>query len=114
MTTLKCKDRIATEWASEKKRLHAMTDTEIREYPLSFSYVEANYFANDRGEHTHEGYHRYQMSYGGPQDEIRFYVVSDAEFSHKVTYAFLDWYDSAEIDITDEAITKRLRKIYNV
>ena len=54
MTTLKCKDRIATEWASEKKRLHAMTDTEIREYPLSFRYVEANYFANDRGEHTHE------------------------------------------------------------
>ena len=108
MTTLKCKDRIGTEWASEKKRLHAMTDTEIREYPLSFSYVEANYFANDRGEHTHEGYHRYQMSYGGPQDEIRFYD------NNKVMYAFLDWGDGAEIDITDEAITKRFRKIYNV
>ena len=108
MATLKCKDRIGTEWASEKKRLIAMTDTEIREYPLSFSYVEANYFANDRGEHTHEGYHRYQMSYGGPQDEIRFYD------NNKVMYAFLDWGDGAEIDITDEAITERFRKIYNV
>ena len=108
MATLKCKDRIATEWASEKKRLIAMTDKEIREYPLSFSYVEANYFANDRGEHTHEGYHRFQMSYGGPQDEIRFYD------NNKVMYAFLDWGDGAEIDITDEAITERFRKIYQV
>jgi len=48
------------------------------------------------------------MSWGGPQDEIRFYN------DNKVTYAFLDWYDSAEIDITKDAITKRLRKIYNV
>ena len=108
MTTLKCKDRIATEWAKEKERLNAKTDTEIREYPLSFDHVEANFFANDRGEHTHEGYSRYQMSYGGPQDEIRFYN------DNTVTYAFLDWGDGAEIDITDEAITKRFRKIYNV
>ena len=114
MTTLKCKDKIATEWAKEKERLNAMTDKEIREYPLCFDYVEANYFANDKGEHTHEGYHRYQMSYGGPQDELRFYVVSDAEFSHKVTYAFLEWGDGAEIDITNEAITERFRKIYQV
>ena len=108
MTTLKCKDRIATEWAKEKERLNAKTDTEIREYPLSFDHVEANFFANDRGEHTHEGYSRYQMSYGGPQDEIRFYN------DNTVTYAFLDWGDGAEIDITNEAITKRFRKIYNV
>ena len=113
MTTQKCKDRIGTEWASEKKRLNAMTDTEIREYPLSFSYVEANYFANDRGEHTHEGYHRYQMSYGGPQDEIRFYELKKG-YVYRVTYAFLDWYDGAEIDITKDAIAERLRKIYNV
>ena len=108
MTTQKCTDKIATEWAKEKERLNAMTDTEIRDYPLCFDYVEADFFANDRGEHTHEGYSRYQMSYGGPQDEIRFYN------DNTVTYAFLDWGDGAEIDITDEAITKRFRKIYNV
>ena len=108
MTTQKCTDKIATEWAKEKERLNAMTDTEIRDYPLCFDYVEADFFANDRGEHTHEGYSRYQMSYGGTQDEIRFYN------DNTVTYAFLDWGDGAEIDITDEAITKRFRKIYNV
>ena len=108
MTTEKCSDRIHTEWEAEKKKLIAMTDTEILEYPLCFDYVEADTFG------THDAYHRYQMSWGGPQDEIRFYVVSDVEFSYKVTYAFLDWYDSAEIDITDEAITERFRKIYQV
>ena len=108
MATVKCTDRIATEWAKEKERLNAMTDTEIRDYPLCFDHVEADFFANDRGEHTHEGYSRYQMSYGGPQDEIRFYN------DNTVTYAFLDWGDGAEIDITNEAITKRFKKIYQV
>ena len=108
MTTEKCSDRISTEWEAERKKLTAMTDREIKDYPLSFDYVEADTLG------THDAYHRYQMSWGGPQDEIRFYVVSDVEFSHKVTYAFLDWYDEAEIDITDEAITERFRKIYQV
>jgi len=102
MTTEKCSDRISTEWEAERKKLTAMTDREIKDYPLSFDYVEANTLG------THEAYHRYQMSWGGPQDEIRFYN------DNKVTYAFLDWYDGAEIDITNEAITERFRKIYQV
>ena len=108
MTTQKCSERISTEWGDRKESISALNDWEIREYPLCFDYVEANTFGE------HEAYHRYQMSWGGPQDEIRFYVVSDVEFSHKVTYAFLDWYDSAEIDITNEAITERFKKIYQV
>ena len=99
----KCKDLVAGEWKDRQKDLQ-QEDFE----GLCFDYVEANTLG------THDAYHRYQMSWGGPQDEIRFYVVSDVEFSYKVTYAFLDWYDSAEIDITDEAITERFRKIYQV
>tara|TARA_X000001382_G_scaffold62368_1_gene43023 strand:- start:721 stop:1029 length:309 start_codon:yes stop_codon:yes gene_type:complete len=102
MTTEKCTDRIATEWGDRKESISALTDREIKDYPISFDYVDPDTFGN------HEGYSRYQMSWGGPQDEIRFYN------DNKVTYAFLDWYDSAEIDITKDAITKRLRKIYNV
>ena len=102
MTTEKCSERISTEWGDKKERLNAMTDEEIREYPLCFDYVEADTLG------THEAYHRYQMSWGGPQDEIRFYN------DNKVTYAFLDWYDGAEIGITNEAITERFRKIYQV
>mgnify|MGYP000406650590 CR=1 FL=1 len=99
MTTIKCIDRIDTEWGDRKESLTALTDTEVIEYPLSFDYVEADTFGD------HDAYHRYQMSWGGPQDEIRFYE------DNKVTYAFLDWYDHAEIEITDEAITKRIRSI---
>ena len=99
MTTQKCTDRIATEWGDRKESISALNDLEIREYPLCFDYVEANTFGE------HEAYHRFQMSWGGPQDEIRFYE------DNKVTYAFLDWYDHAEIEITDEAITKRIRSI---
>ena len=102
MTTQKCEDRIATEWGDRKESISALNDWEIREYPLCFDYVEANTFGE------HEAYHRFQMSWGGPQDEIRFYN------DNKVTYAFLDWYDGAEIDITKDAISERLRKIYMV
>jgi len=99
MTTLKCSDRIATEWGDRKESLTALTDTEVLEYPIGFDHVEASTFGNN------DAYWRYQMSWGGPQDEIRFYE------DNKVTYAFLDWYDHAEIEITDEAITKRIRSI---
>ena len=106
MTTEKCSDRISTEWEAERKKLNAMTDREIKDYPLSFDYVEADTFG------THDAYHRYQMSWGGPQDEIRFYDPFNSTFNEgKVVYAFLDWYDGAEIDIKAEPITKRLRAI---
>ena len=53
------------------------------------------------------------MSWGGPSDEVRFYELKKG-YVYRVTYAFLDWYDGAEIDITKDAIAERLRKIYNV
>ena len=37
---------------------------------------------------------RYQLSWGGPQDEFRFWK------SGKISYHFLDWFDHAEKDIT--------------
>ena len=107
MTTQKCSERISTEWGDRKESISALNDWEVREYPLCFDYVEANTFGE------HEAYHRFQMSWGGPQDEIRFYELKK-DYVYRVTYAFLDWYDSAEIDITKDAIAERLRKIYIV
>ena len=107
MTTQKCSERISTEWGDRKESISALNDWEIREYPLCFDYVEANTFGE------HEAYHRFQMSWGGPQDEIRFYELKEG-YVYRVTYAFLDWYDGAEIDITKDAIAERLRKIYIV
>tara|TARA_R100000315_G_C5096759_1_gene55488 strand:- start:137 stop:529 length:393 start_codon:yes stop_codon:yes gene_type:complete len=37
---------------------------------------------------------RYQLSWGGPQDEFRFWK------SGKISYHFMDWFDHAEKDIT--------------
>jgi hypothetical protein len=68
----------------------------IWEYGLSFDYVQPGTF----GEEQDEGYFRYQLSWGGPSDEIRYYVdPSDAEadpyrvIPWKVQYVFLDWFD---------------------
>ena len=107
MTTQKCSERISTEWGDRKESISALNVWEVPEYPLCFDYVEANTFGE------HEAYHRFQMSCGGPQDEIRFYELKK-DYVYRVTYAFLDWYDSAEIDITKDAIAERLRKIYTV
>ena len=100
MSELKCENRIAEEWANRKESMRTTTDADLLNgYALCFDYVEANTFG------THDGYHRYQMSWGGPQDEVRFY--DDGQ----INYAFLDWYDHAEIPIEREAITKRLQQI---
>ena len=61
----------------------------VYEYGLGFDYVPAGTFTDQR-----EGYFRWQLSWGGPSDEFRFYV--DAEkHCHRIEYLFLDWYDGA-------------------
>lgn len=63
------------------------------EYGLSFDYVPAGTF-----EDQHNGYFRYQLSYGGPSDEFRFYT--DPEFNvQTVEYWFLDWFDGAKREL---------------
>lgn len=58
-------------------------------YGLSFDYVAPNTFQDQE-----QGYYRYQLSWGGPSDEFRFYVNPD--FScYKIVYWFLDWFDGA-------------------
>ena len=60
------------------------------DYGLDFSYVEPNTFGNQK-----TGYYRYQLSWGGPSDEIRFYQDG------KIEYSFMDWYDGAVKEITN-------------
>ena len=103
MTTQKCSERISTEWGDRKESISALNDWEIREYPLCFDYVEAKTFHDQP-----EGYHRYQISWGGPQDEIRFYDEGG------IYFAYLDWYDGAEIPINQEPITKWLIKMFDL
>lgn len=83
----------------------------IWEYGLSFDYVQPGTF----GEEQDEGYFRYQLSWGGPSDEIRYYADPDdcedgGEYVHpqRITYVFLDWFDGEERGLHGEDRTLAL------
>ena len=60
----------------------------IYEYGLSLDYVPA--------EGRERGYIRYQLSWGGPSDEFRFYL-DELRNPVKIEYWFLDWFDGAKV-----------------
>ena len=68
----------------ENEELGALCD-----YGLSFEKQ-----LNDETEELE--YYRYQLSWGGPSDEIRFYP------SGKIEYVFLDWFCGIGFDVTSE------------
>lgn len=76
------------------------------DYGLSFDYVPAFTFDDQR-----EAYFRYQLSWGGPSDEFRFFVGPDL-VCHRIEYWFLDWFDGAcrTLDAQDEQL---LLQIWN-
>jgi hypothetical protein len=61
----------------------------LADYGLSFDYVAPDTFNDQR-----EGYFRYQISWGGPSDEFRFFANPDGS-CHRVEYWFMDWFDGA-------------------
>jgi hypothetical protein len=65
-------------------------ETNIYEYGLSFDYVPSDTF------HDMEdgGFFRYQLSWGGPSDEFRFFADPEGE-CYRVEYWFMDWFDGA-------------------
>jgi len=67
----------------------------LRDCCLSFDYVAPGTFDDQR-----EGYFRYQISWGGPSDEFRFFVNLDLS-CHRVEYWYLDWLDGALVTPTE-------------
>lgn len=70
--------------------------TGIYDYGLSFDYVAPGTF-----EDQFNGYFRYQLSWGGPSDEFRFYADYGGH-PHCIEYWFLDWFDGAHITLNGE------------
>ena len=66
------------------------------DYGLCFDYVAKGTF-----EDQEEGYFRYQLSWGGPSDEFRFYTDTAGGVG-EITYTFLDWFDGHEEAILGE------------
>ena len=65
------------------------------EYGLCFDFVEAT--------DTNNGYYRYQISWGGPSDEIRFHPDGQIE------YVFLDWFVGVGFDVSNDDTFKQLK-----
>ena len=66
----------------------------IYEYGLCFDYVPKGTFRDQK-----IGYFRYQLSWGGPSDEFRFYCDETFE-PYRIEYWFLDWFDGAKKTLT--------------
>jgi len=60
------------------------------EYGLDFGFVELGTFDDQE-----EAYYRFQLSWDGPSDEIRFYRDG------RIEYVFLDWFVGVGFDVTD-------------
>ncbi len=82
---------------------------EYNEYALSFDYVAPDTF-NDQP----QGYFRYQISWGGPSDEIRYYVNPGLSM-YRAEYWYLDWFDGAPIELRgkDLEIAERIYNDFN-
>ena len=97
-----CEDRIAKAWSRRKADLERCLygpseESGLAEYGLSFDFIEER-------ENESIGYYRYQLSWGGPSDEIRFYEGG------KATYHFMDWFDGASIDVSKSEVVADLRE----
>jgi len=68
----------------------AINKNELFELGLGFDYVAPGTFTDQD-----EGYWRYQLSWGGPSDEFRFFANSVEDRYPMVEYWFLDWFDGA-------------------
>lgn len=56
-------------------------------YGLCFEYVEAD--------EDNEDYFRYQISYGGPSEEIRFY-------ENRTEFVYLEWFSGVGFDVSND------------
>ena len=77
------------EIAEAKEVINTQYDlSDFYNYGLSFDFCEAD--------EENDGYYRFQLSWGGPSDEIRFYHDGSIE------YVFLDWFVGVGFDVSYE------------
>ena len=89
--------RNLAEWHAEgNDEYHPDEETTLYEYGLCADYVAPNTFDDQA-----EGFFRWQISWGGPSDEFRFYVSPEryGVSVDSVEYRFHDWFDGAGVDL---------------
>ena len=103
MSQPNCKERIGAELRGTMKDLRKLWKTNcedpekydedlgnFNEYGLAFDYVPPGTFGKQK-----RGYFRYQLSWGGPSDEFRFFTNPDFSV-YRIEYWFMDWFDGAK------------------
>jgi len=103
-TQATCDDRIDSEMASTLETIRELWEAYqsgededgFHEYGLSFDYVAPGTFTDQE-----QGYFRYQISWGGPSKEFRFYVNPDLS-CYMIEFWFLDWFDGARRALSGE------------
>ena len=75
------------------------------EYGLSFDYVPKGTFKDQK-----RGYFRFQISYGGPSEEFRFYADPELQLT-SVEFWYLDWFDGAKVNVTGKNL-KLLEEVF--
>lgn len=97
----KCKARVKAHYKSRMTDIKTLYNAEeqqteelgsLYDYGLCIDYVAKGTFKDQR-----KGYFRYQLSYGGPSEEFRYFLNSD-----KLEFWLLDWFDGAKVTITNE------------
>ena len=63
------------------------------EYGLCFDYVPRDTFSDQK-----RGFFRWQLSWGGPQDEFRFFTDENLDIT-EIEYWYLDWFDGAGVKL---------------
>ena len=101
MSEKTCEERIDAALESRAEDFIEMWDTEewydsLIEYGLALDRVTPD----DDGP-----YIRFQLSWGGPSEEIRFY-------NHKIEFVYMDWFDSAKRDISNVEWAQRLKEYF--
>jgi len=104
-----CRDLIERKYISRIEALRNLYSSYLRgeeyceeecsslyEYGLSLDYVPPYTFIDQK-----EAYIRYQLSWGGPADEFRFFINPDYSI-HRIEYWYLDWFDGANIILDGE------------
>jgi hypothetical protein len=86
--TMLWKAYLAGDDSDEAKACHDEGYGEFHDYGLSFDYVAPGTFGDQQ-----EGYWRYQLSWGGPSDEFRFYSSGPEWTPYRIEYWLLDWFD---------------------
>ena len=79
-------------YIGEAEPTDEINEDSFLEYGLSFDYVPEGTFTDQI-----EAYFRYQISWGGPSTEYRFYVTNPyaAGTPYRIEYWYLDWFDGA-------------------